>query len=71
MADPPGQPALARTAGRQDDGEFGGDIEILGDNLYPALRYVRDGAITRQQTGTELDLCEPSAQATLALTPIH
>ena len=71
MADPPCQPTLAWTAGRQDDGELGGDVEILGDNLYPTLRYVRDGAITRQQTGTELDLCESSTRATLALTSIH
>ena len=71
MADPPCQPTLAWTACRQDDGEFGRNIEILGDHLDPAIRYVRDRAITRQRTGAELDLGETPAQAPLALTSIH
>jgi hypothetical protein len=71
MPNPPCQPALASAACRQYDGELTRNVDIFGDNLHPALRYVRDRAIPRQRSGTELDLCEASAHATLALTSIR
>jgi hypothetical protein len=70
MPDPPCQPALAWAAFRQYDRELMRNIDIFGNNLHPALRYVRDRAVPRQRS-TELDLCEASAHATLALTPIR
>jgi hypothetical protein len=71
MPDPPCQPALAGAARRQYDGELRRDVDIFGDNLHPAVRYVRDRAIPWQRSDTELDLCEIPAHATLALTSIH
>jgi hypothetical protein len=68
--DPPCQPTLARVARRQYDGELRGNFGIFGDYLQAALRYVRDRAVARQRAGSELDLCDPFAMATLALTSI-
>lgn len=36
VTDPPCQPALARAAFRQDDGELAGDVEMFGDHLHAA-----------------------------------
>jgi hypothetical protein len=68
--DPPCQAALAWAAFRQDDDELRGNVDIFGDYLHAAIRYVRDRAVTRQ-AGPELDPREPSAQTTFARTSIH
>ena len=44
----PRQPALARLALREDDGELGGNVEVIGDHLDAAIRHVRDRAVARQ-----------------------
>jgi hypothetical protein len=69
--DPPGQLALARVAGRKDDGEFGGNVEIFGDDLDAAVRHVRDYAVARQRAGPELNLRNPSTLTTFALASIY
>lgn len=58
--DPPGQPALP-AAFRQQQGELGRNIEILGDDAHAAFRNVDDGAVARQRADPELDLGEPPA----------
>lgn len=67
--DPPRQPALARAALGQYDGELRGNFEIFGDHLHAARRHVRDRAITGQ-AGPELDLRETSALASFASASI-
>jgi len=61
VSDPPRQPAVARLARRKNDGKFRRDFRIFGDNLDAAIRYIRDHAVTRQSTGSELDLRKVSA----------
>src|ERR1700744_5383395 len=70
-ADPPGQPALAGMARREDDGKFRWNFGVLGDDLYAALRHVRDRAVARQRAGAKLNLGDPSALLTFASTSIH
>jgi hypothetical protein len=67
--DPPCQPALARTARREYEGELRGNLDIFGDYLNATVRHVRDRAIARQ-TGPQLDLRETSAYAPFASTSI-
>ena len=53
-ADPPSQPALARPARRQDDGELGRNFRIVGDHLDAAVRDIGDLAVARQAAGSKL-----------------
>src|SRR5689334_13127256 len=46
-ADPPGQPAFARLAGRKHDPERFGDLEIFGDPTNAAFGNVDDRAVAR------------------------
>ena len=69
--DPPGQPALARAAVGQDDGELGGNLEMLRDYLDAARRHVRDHAVARQRAGPELDFCNPPARTAFATASIR
>jgi hypothetical protein len=71
VTDPPRQPALPRAALRQNDGELRGHLEVLGDDLHPAIRYVRDRAVARQRSGPELDSREPSAHTAFAQSSIR
>ena len=71
VTDPPCQPALAGVACRQDDGELRGNVGIFGDDLHAAVRHVRNGAVTRQRAGPELDLRDPSADLTFAPSSIR
>lgn len=68
--DPPCQPTLARVACRQDDGEFSGNLGIVGDDLHAALRHVRDHTVAWQRAGPELDLRHPFAWTTFGPPPI-
>jgi hypothetical protein len=70
-ADPPGQPALARASFGQDDGKLRGKVDIFGDHLDAAVRYVRDRTVARQRAGPELNPREASAEATLAFAPVR
>jgi hypothetical protein len=69
--DPPCQPALARVACRQCDGEYSGNFGIFCDHLQAALRQVGDRAVSRQRTAPELNLRGSSAFLTFASTSIH
>src|SRR6185312_10167971 len=69
-ADPPRQAALAGVTGREDQGEFGRRVEMLGDDFHTAVRNVCDHAVARQRAGPELDFREAPAQTTLASTTI-
>src|SRR5205807_7411472 len=60
-----------RTALRQNDGELGGNLEMLGDDFHPAIRYVRDRAVARQRACPKLDSCEPSAHTAFAHSSIR
>src|SRR5437879_158977 len=51
-------------------GELCGHVEIFGDNLNPAISYVRDRAIARQRANPKLNLCCALKGATFALAPI-
>ena len=68
--DAPSQTTAASMIGRKDDGELSGDFDVFRDRLYPTDRNVGDGAVTRQQAGTDLDLGAPRAQLTFASPPI-
>ena len=68
--DAPCQPTLAGVAGRQGDGEFGGNFGIFRDHLDAALRDVRDHAVARQRADSELNLRDPSALFTFASASI-
>src|SRR5262249_10184421 len=69
-ADPPDQAALARVARREDQGELGRGVEVLGNDLHTTVGNVRDDTVARQRAGPELNLRETPAQATLASTTI-
>ena len=69
-ADPPSQPALARQARRENEGEFRGNFGILGDDLDAAIGDIRDRAVAWQRSGPELDLGEPFAKVTFACSSI-
>jgi hypothetical protein len=71
VTDPPCQPTLARTALRQYDCKLGRNVDMFGDDLHAAGRYIGDGAVAWQGTRAELDLREISALAAFALTSIH
>jgi hypothetical protein len=71
VTDPPCQPTLARTALRQYDCKLGRNVDMFGDDLHAAGRYIGDGAVAWQTTRAELDLREISALAAFALTSIH
>src|ERR1700733_9939432 len=70
VADPPCEAALARPAFRHEDGEFVGNVEMLGDDLYTTRGNVGDGAVARQRTRPELDFGEAPAHAAFALASI-
>ena len=70
VPEPPCQLALARPALRHEDGEFAGNVEMFGDDLYTTRRNVGDGAVTRQRTRPELDFGEAPAYAAFALASI-
>jgi hypothetical protein len=69
--DPPCQPAMAPVACPEYEGELSGNVEIFGDDPYPALRNVRDGAIARQRADPELDFRDPSVWTTFASASIR
>jgi hypothetical protein len=71
VTDPPCQPTLARAALRQYDRKLGRNVDMFGDDLHAAGRYIGDGAVAWQRTRAELDLREISALAAFALTSIH
>ena len=71
VTDAPCQPTLARAAFGHDDRELGRNVEMFSDDLHAADRYIRDRAVSRQRTSSELYLRETSAQAAFALTSIH
>jgi hypothetical protein len=71
VTDPPCQPTLAGAALRQYDRKLGRNVEMFGDDLHAACRYIGDGAVAWQGTRAELDLGEISALAAFALTSIH
>jgi hypothetical protein len=71
VTDPPCQPTLAGAALRQYDRKLGRNVDMFGDDLHAAGRYIGDGAVAWQRTRAELDLREISALAAFALTSIH
>jgi hypothetical protein len=71
VTDPPCQPTLAGAALRQYDRKLGRNVDMFGDDLHAAGRYIGDGAVAWQGTRAELDLREISALAAFALTSIH
>ena len=70
VADPPCEAALARPAFRHEDGEFTGNVEMLGNDLHTTRRNVGDGTVARQRTRPELDFREAPAHAAFALASI-
>ena len=71
ITDTPGQAALPRMIGREDDGELRWNLEIFGDHLHATRRNIRNRAIARQRPRAAQDLCDPPAQATFTLPPIR
>jgi len=69
--DPPCQPTMAPVACPEYEGELSGNVEIFGDDPYPAIRNVRDGAIARQRADPELDFRDPSVWTTFASASIR
>jgi hypothetical protein len=68
--DPPCQATATRMIGSEYDRELRGDFDVFRHRLDAAGRDVRDGAVTRQQTCTALDLRAPFAQLTFGSPPI-
>src|ERR1700675_1237224 len=69
--DPPCQPTMAPVACPEYQGELSRNVEIFGDDPYPAIRNVRDGAIARQRADPELDFRDPSVWTTFASASIR
>jgi hypothetical protein len=71
VPDLPRQPALTRTTGRQDDGEFRRDLQIFGDHLDAAGRNIGDHAVAWQRPCAQLNFGDAPARAAFALAAIH
>jgi hypothetical protein len=69
--DPPRQPATARLAGREYQGEFGGNLEIFGENPRPAVRHVDDRAVAWQRANPKMHLGAAIVGAALAFPSIR
>jgi len=70
VADPPCQPALASVIGRENDGEVRRNFEILRHHLHASIGDVRNRTVPWQRAGAALDLGDPLAQPSFALSSI-
>ena len=71
MADPPCQAALTRVIGRENDGEMRGNLQIFRDDLYAAIRNIRNCTVTWQRTRAALDPGDPLAHPSFAPASIR